>query len=63
LLSGRIRATAAIVIRGIGQSDFIPTVEPGVGVYLDGVHVARPGGGIPTSATMTRRARVTASGA
>lgn len=28
-------------IRGIGQVDFITTTEPGVGVYLDGVYLAR----------------------
>lgn len=28
-------------IRGIGQVDFINTIEPGVGVYLDGVYIAR----------------------
>ena len=37
---------ASIYIRGIGQSDFVPTVEPGVGVYVDGVYVARSVGAI-----------------
>ncbi len=38
--------SAAIYIRGIGQQDFVPTVEPGVGVYVDGVYVARSLGSI-----------------
>lgn len=33
--------SANFYIRGIGQPDFISTTEPGVGVYLDGVYVAR----------------------
>jgi iron complex outermembrane receptor protein len=31
----------AAYIRGIGQSDFAFNLEPGVGVYLDGVYLAR----------------------
>jgi iron complex outermembrane receptor protein len=38
--------SATIYIRGIGQQDFVPTVEPGVGVYVDGVYVARSVGSI-----------------
>lgn len=38
--------SAAIYIRGIGQQDFVPTVEPGVGVYVDGVYIARSVGAI-----------------
>lgn len=38
--------SAAIFIRGIGQSDFLPLVEPGVGIYVDGVYVARTLGAI-----------------
>lgn len=34
-------SASAIFIRGIGQSDFIPTTDPGVGVYIDGVYMAR----------------------
>lgn len=37
---------ASIYIRGIGQQDFLPTVDPGVGVYVDGVYVARSVGSI-----------------
>lgn len=38
--------SASIYIRGVGQQDFVPTVEPGVGVYVDGVYVARSVGAI-----------------
>ena len=31
---------AVIFIRGIGQWDFIPTKQPGIGVYVDGGYVA-----------------------
>ncbi len=37
---------AAIYIRGIGQKEFLPTTDPGVGLYVDGVYVARSVGGI-----------------
>ena len=37
---------AVIFIRGIGQSDFYPQVDPGVGVYLDGVYIARTTGAV-----------------
>lgn len=33
--------SSSVFIRGIGQVDFITTAEPGVGVYLDGVYLAR----------------------
>lgn len=35
---------ANIFIRGIGQEDFIAGSETGVGVYMDGVYLARPMG-------------------
>jgi iron complex outermembrane receptor protein len=38
--------TASIYIRGIGQKEFLPTVEPGVGLYVDGVYIARSVGAI-----------------
>ena len=31
---------STVFIRGIGQRDFIPTVQPGVGIYVDGGYVA-----------------------
>ena len=34
-------ANAQVYIRGVGQSDFLFTTEPGVGVYVDGVYRAR----------------------
>lgn len=33
--------TPTVFIRGLGQSDFLITSDPAVGVYLDGVYVAR----------------------
>ena len=39
-------AAAAVYIRGVGQQDFVPTVEPGVGIYVDGVYVARSVGAV-----------------
>lgn len=33
-------------IRGVGQSDPLWGVEPGVGLYLDGVYIARPQGAL-----------------
>jgi iron complex outermembrane recepter protein len=38
-------ASAQIFIRGIGQTDFLPSTDPGVGLYIDGVYVARSVGG------------------
>jgi iron complex outermembrane receptor protein len=38
--AGGSASNAAIFIRGVGQSDFIPTVDQGVGLYVDGVYVA-----------------------
>jgi len=32
---------AAVYIRGIGQRDFIPTIDPGVGIYVDEVYLGR----------------------
>ena len=34
-------ANAQVYIRGVGQSDFLFTSEPGVGIYVDGVYMAR----------------------
>lgn len=39
-------ANSQITIRGIGQSDFLITTDPGVGTYVDGVYFARSMGGI-----------------
>lgn len=37
---------AVVFIRGVGQTDFQLTTDPGVGTYLDGVYVARSVGGV-----------------
>ncbi len=37
---------AQIYIRGIGQTDFLFTTDPGVGVYIDGVYHPRTLGGV-----------------
>ncbi|WP_197911981.1 TonB-dependent receptor plug domain-containing protein [Kineobactrum salinum] len=39
-------ASSQINIRGIGQTDYVITVEPGVGVYLDGVYVGKSMGSL-----------------
>ena len=39
-------AAASIFIRGIGQTDFTFTTDPGVGLYVDGVYLARSVGGV-----------------
>jgi iron complex outermembrane receptor protein len=39
-------ASTQVYIRGIGQSDHVITVEPGVGVYLDGVYIGKSVGSL-----------------
>lgn len=39
-------STATVYIRGVGQSDPLWGVEPGVGIYLDDVYLARPQGAL-----------------
>ena len=39
-------STATAYIRGIGQSDPLWGVDPGVGIYLDDVYIARPQGAL-----------------
>lgn len=39
-------ASITSFIRGVGQTDFNITVDPGVGVYVDGVYVARSVGAL-----------------
>ncbi len=34
-------STSNIYMRGVGQSDFLITTDPGVGIYIDGVYYAR----------------------
>ena len=38
--------SASVFIRGIGQIDFTPNTNPGVGIYLDGVYIARSVGSV-----------------
>ncbi|NOX49570.1 MAG: TonB-dependent receptor [Gammaproteobacteria bacterium] len=37
---------AEITIRGVGQTDFLFTSDPGVGIYVDGVYLPRTLGGV-----------------
>src|SRR5487761_681452 len=37
-------STAVIFIRGIGETDFLASEDPGVGVYVDGVYYANTAG-------------------
>ena len=37
---------ASVFLRGVGQKEFLPTTEPGVGIYIDGVYIARSVGAI-----------------
>lgn len=37
---------AAVFIRGIGQNDFVPVIDPGVGIYVDGVYLGRSVGAV-----------------
>ena len=38
--------SAYIFLRGVGQADFVPTTEGGVGLYVDGVYFARSVGSV-----------------
>ena len=37
---------AIVFVRGIGNSDFSLTTDPGVGIYVDGVYMSRAAGGV-----------------
>lgn len=37
---------AQFFIRGVGQADYLPTADPAVGVYVDGVYIARTTGNL-----------------
>ncbi len=39
-------ANATLFIRGIGQLDYSPTIDMGVGLYVDGVYLGRAQGGV-----------------
>ncbi|MEX6725447.1 TonB-dependent receptor [Parapedomonas caeni] len=47
-------SNAAVFIRGVGQYDFIFPTDPGVGIYLDGVYIARSVGGMMDLADVQR---------
>lgn len=47
-------SNAAIFIRGVGQNDFIFPTDPGVGLYIDGIYVARSLGGMMDLADIER---------
>jgi iron complex outermembrane receptor protein len=44
--SGRSGLTSATFIRGVGQVNSIITFDPGVGIYVDGVFLARAAGSV-----------------
>ncbi|MGH8248837.1 MAG: TonB-dependent receptor, partial [Gammaproteobacteria bacterium] len=39
-------SNAVIYIRGVGQNDFTPTIDQGVGIYVDGVFLGRSVGSV-----------------
>jgi len=39
-------SNASVYIRGVGQTDFVPSADPGVGIYVDGVYFARSIGSV-----------------
>jgi iron complex outermembrane receptor protein len=43
-----------IFIRGVGQDDFLPTADPGVGVYVDGIYLGRSVGGLLKSGDLAQ---------
>ena len=43
---GGAASAAAVFIRGVGNTDFSLTTDPGVGTYVDGVYVSRSIGGV-----------------
>jgi iron complex outermembrane recepter protein len=47
-------AATSVYIRGIGQSDFLQTTDPGVGLFVDGVYVARAVGSLLEVADVER---------
>jgi iron complex outermembrane receptor protein len=39
-------SSAQIFLRGIGQTDFTPVTDPGVGLYIDGIYMGRSVGNV-----------------
>ena len=46
--------SATVFIRGVGQTDFNLTIDPGVGIYLDGVYISRSVGALLDTADVER---------
>jgi iron complex outermembrane receptor protein len=46
--------SATVFIRGIGQTDFNLTIDPGVGLYLDGVYISRAVGALLETADVAQ---------
>lgn len=44
--SSRASFVSSVFIRGVGQTDFIVTTDPGVGIYVDGIYYGRTTGGV-----------------
>lgn len=40
------KSSASVFIRGVGQTDFVLSTDPGVGIYLDGVYISRSIGSV-----------------
>ena len=45
-INGGGGSSAAVFLRGVGQRDFLPSADPGVGIYVDGVYFARSIGSV-----------------
>ncbi len=45
-VNGAGGSNASVYIRGVGQTDFVPSADPGVGIYVDGVYFARSIGSV-----------------
>lgn len=39
-------SAAVVYIRGVGQNDFTPVTDPGVGIYVDGIYLGRTIGAV-----------------
>jgi len=46
--------SARVALRGVGQFDVAPTTDPGVGIYFDGVYLARAQSGLLALADLQR---------
>ena len=47
-------STITAFIRGVGQSDFNLTIDPGVGLYLDGIYISRSVGALLDTVDLER---------